>query len=661
MKNETAPAPSPTSPPPGDDRYIGTTLASRYQIVRKLAEGAQARVYIARHTRIGRHVAVKVLLPALATDRDLVNRFLNEGRAVGTLGHPNIVEFIDMGVAPDGLPYLVMEMLEGASLAYEISRAGPFNPGRAAYIGAQIASAVSLANQRGIVHRDLKPENVFLAESGERPDHVKVLDFGISKIAGAGTFMGSAQARVLGTPGFMAPEQLENPSNVDARADVYSLGATLYDMLTGAPPYAEVDFLKLLRAIATEKPRRLDELRSGLPPGLVAVVERAMSKSPADRFQTMFDFEQALLPFVVEPLRRKSEPAPSPRPTFSRRPPSMLLIEGLPSRELPAASKAPLAAPKAPLAAPKAPGLPPARSAPARPAAISAVASRALLAKANKAAVRVSDVTPRLARPNPPPPRKPKPAPGAGAYWLHALVVAAVTAGGGIAALRWASAPRAVPIRSIGLSLAPPTQAPLQAKASLEPPAPPESQAAPRPELPATAPKAAAAPEGRPADEPSPPAPPPPKARLASHARGRSQPRWAPTTPNAPSAADPSAPANPAETAPPAAPTTNAPAIATATNALATATGAPATATGAPANAAAAGAPTNATGAPANAAAANAPANATGAPANAAATNAPANAVSAGAPARAAPRAAGDCDPPYYYEGAKKLSKPGCL
>ncbi len=307
MKEHAFPLPEA----PGADRYVGATFAGRYQIVRKLAEGAQARVYVARHALIGRSVAVKMLLPVLATDRALVERFLNEGRAAGTLGHPNIVDFLDMGVAPDGSPYLVMELLEGRSLAHEIYRAGPFEVGRAVYIATQIASAVALANQRGIVHRDLKPDNVFLTERAERPDHVKVLDFGISKIAGA-AFVATSKGQFLGTPGFMAPEQLEDPGGVDQRADVYGLGATLYQMLAGAPPFVGVDFPRVLRSIAEESPRPLAEARDDLPPSLVDAVECAMSKSPGDRYQTMGEFERALSPYAVEPTRRASKPAPRP-------------------------------------------------------------------------------------------------------------------------------------------------------------------------------------------------------------------------------------------------------------------------------------------------------------------------------------------------------------
>jgi serine/threonine-protein kinase len=321
MKDETfAPL---IEPPPEEDPYVGTTFALRYKILRKLGEGSQARVYVAQHLIIGRYVAVKMLLPILASDRALVKRFLNEGRAAGTLGHANVVEVLDLGFAPDGCPYLVMELLEGVTLERELARAGRFEVGRAAYVASQIAAGVSLANQRGIVHRDLKPANVFLIDHGGRPDHVKVFDFGVSKVAGpSSTLVATAKGQFLGTPGFMAPEQIDDPSGVDPRADVYGLGAILYTMLSGAAPFAGVEFPRVLRSIAEEKPPGLRELRDDVPPGLVAAVERAMSKAPSERHQTMAELEEELQPFVVESARRKTNPTTLPPPGALSRPPS---------------------------------------------------------------------------------------------------------------------------------------------------------------------------------------------------------------------------------------------------------------------------------------------------------------------------------------------------
>jgi len=288
------------------DPYIGTTFGGRYEIVSKIAEGSQGRVYVARHLLIERLVAIKVLFLTLASENALVSRFLNEGRAAGTLGHPNIVECVDMGYATDGAPYLVMELLAGQTLAQGIDTLGPFLHGRAAYIAMQIASALGAAHERGIVHRDLKPENVFLVDHSTRPDHVKILDFGISKFASEGTRVQTSKGQFLGTPGFMAPEQIDDPASVDARADVYALGATLYHMLAGEPPFANIDFPKVLRFISEEEPRPLAEMRPDLPPSVIEIVERAMSKSRDTRYQTMAELEEALAPHALEPVRRRA-------------------------------------------------------------------------------------------------------------------------------------------------------------------------------------------------------------------------------------------------------------------------------------------------------------------------------------------------------------------
>jgi TonB family protein len=315
----------------GDDPYVGHIFAQRYRIHSKIGEGAQARVYVGRHLIIKRQVAIKVLLPALGADRTLVDRFLNEGRAAGTLGHPNIVESLDMGRAQDGAPFLVMELLQGKTLAEDIGH--PFLVGRAAYIASQVAGAVAAANARGIVHRDLKPENVFLIERGGKPDHVKVLDFGISKFHQGKLRVTTLKGQVLGTPDYMAPEQIESPEDVDARVDVYALGAMLYAMLAGEAPFALVEFPKVLRVICEGPARPITELRPELPARMVEIIERAMSMDRALRFQSMTEFEEALEPFVLEP--RKSSPRSSSQVSPAKEP----------AASAPAASAAPPAEP----------------------------------------------------------------------------------------------------------------------------------------------------------------------------------------------------------------------------------------------------------------------------------------------------------------------------
>jgi serine/threonine protein kinase len=293
-----SPVPKPDSSDTStkSDDLVGTILHERYQILRLLNEGGMAKIYLAKHTVLGREVAIKVLKGGCADDADVVQRFINEGRAAGTLGHPNIVECTDIGTTPDGKPYLVLELLVGHSLADEIIRTGPLAIGRAAKIAARIADALATAHVSGIVHRDLKSDNVFLSRKRGVVDWVKVLDFGVSKFHydSVGTQKGS----MLGTPDFMAPEQVVDAGAVDLRADIYALGVILYEMLAGRRPFQGIAFPMVLYAIAHEPPPSLESFRKDIPPPLLELVAKAMSKRPEDRQSSMFELVTGLEPFA---------------------------------------------------------------------------------------------------------------------------------------------------------------------------------------------------------------------------------------------------------------------------------------------------------------------------------------------------------------------------
>lgn len=278
------------------DDLVGTILNERYLILRLLNEGGMAKIYVAKHTVLGREVAIKVLKGSCADDTDVVQRFINEGRAAGTLGHPNIVECTDIGTTTDGKPYLVLELLVGHSLADEIVRFGPLAIGRAAKIASRIADALATAHISGIVHRDLKSDNVFLSRKRGVLDWVKVLDFGVSKFDSdpAGTQKGS----MLGTPDFMAPEQVVDARTVDLRADVYALGVILYEMLAGRRPFHGIGFPMVLYAIAHEPPPDLESIRKDIPSELLAIIVKAMSKRPEDRHASMFEVLAELEPYA---------------------------------------------------------------------------------------------------------------------------------------------------------------------------------------------------------------------------------------------------------------------------------------------------------------------------------------------------------------------------
>lgn len=329
-----------TAPPPFRDPLFkpGEVLDARYRVDKVIGEGGMGTVYLAEHVLIRRRVAVKVLHPEFATDAEVIERFMNEARAAGTLGHPNIVESTDMGFARDSLPYIVFEYLEGSPLSDEVYRLRGLPVRRALRIAHQIASALETAHAAGIVHRDLKSDNVFLTHRDEVADHVKVIDFGISRFTEAEQGSGR-RAQVMGTPEFMAPEQMTSPEAVDHRADIYALGVVLYEMLAGRTPFLnDNDVDKLVHQILLELPPAIPD-RPEIPPGLSALIyERLLAKDPAKRFQTMKDVKAALEAFwgasrrdsqPIEPIVIEPPPSPVPAeaialPRPPRRRPSIL-------------------------------------------------------------------------------------------------------------------------------------------------------------------------------------------------------------------------------------------------------------------------------------------------------------------------------------------------
>ncbi len=273
---------------------LGQLLGERYRIVGEIGKGGMATVYVAEHLLIGRLVAIKVLHPQFAENAECVRRFMAEGRTVGTLGHPNIVESTDMGFTANGAPFIVLELLEGSNLEDEIQRCGKLAIARAVHIALQIASALAAAHAKGIIHRDLKTPNIFLIDPGGR-DHVKVLDFGISK------FMETAgqtqRGMLFGTPGFMSPEQVSDPAAVDRRTDVYALGVCLYEMVGGKLPFDQTKFPLIFAKILTEEPAPIEKLRPDLPHELGEIIRKAMAKSLDARTPSMEEFARALFSF----------------------------------------------------------------------------------------------------------------------------------------------------------------------------------------------------------------------------------------------------------------------------------------------------------------------------------------------------------------------------
>jgi serine/threonine-protein kinase len=247
-----------------------------YTIRALLGEGGMGAVFLGEHRFLGTRVAIKVLHGTYANNPEVSQRFFQEAKASIEIGHPNIIKILDFGQSSDGALYLVMELLEGASLGQTIAQRGPLDEGQAAQIGGEIAAGLAVAHAKGIVHRDLKPDNVFLTNTGA----VKILDFGIAKVASSG---GSTKSgAVLGTPQFMAPEQARGAKLVGPHTDVYALGAILFFMVTGRPPFAGEEIAELLTSALFEAAPRPGTMVK-LSEAMDALIVQCLAKEPAER------------------------------------------------------------------------------------------------------------------------------------------------------------------------------------------------------------------------------------------------------------------------------------------------------------------------------------------------------------------------------------------
>jgi eukaryotic-like serine/threonine-protein kinase len=280
------------------DSLIGTVLAGRYEVVRRIGEGGMGAVYEAKHALIGKRVAVKVLLEKFHAKSDFVARLLQEARLASSIGHQNIVDVTDFGTTEDGRSFVVMEFLDGESLADLERREAPLPIERSLRIARQAASALGAAHAKGIFHRDVKPENLYLVRRGDA-DFVKVVDFGISKAVKPGGDDGAEAYRLthtgllLGTPLYMSPEQARGDEDLDHRADIWALGVLLYECLTGEVPFRANNYLQIISQVLTHEPLSPSRLRPelGIPDAIDAVVMRAMEKDRARRYQTMAELE----------------------------------------------------------------------------------------------------------------------------------------------------------------------------------------------------------------------------------------------------------------------------------------------------------------------------------------------------------------------------------
>jgi len=280
---------------------VGTILNNTYRVERLLGEGGMGAVYEVSHQRIRRRFALKVLRAEISRNAEAVARFRREAEVTSGLGHPGIVEVTDFDVSKDGQHYLVMELLEGESLEQAMER--PMRLGVVVEILEQVASALQAAHEAGVVHRDLKPQNIMLARRGDQRQ-AKILDFGISKILGVQTDL-TRTGVMLGTPFYMSPEQAsEQSASADPRADIFSLGAIVYKMLVGRPPFAGTSLAAIVHKVVYEAPPDMRELRPDLPEAVVRAVERALSKNPAERQSSAVELARELAAGATDALDR---------------------------------------------------------------------------------------------------------------------------------------------------------------------------------------------------------------------------------------------------------------------------------------------------------------------------------------------------------------------
>jgi hypothetical protein len=302
VKGENIPEAEDTLPP-------GTELG-RYQITRLMGRGGMGSVYEGIHRDLKKRVAIKTLHPAVAATPGARARFLREGEAASRIRHPNVVDVTDVGTE-NGIAYLVMEFLEGEDLSSLLGRVGALPFAESVDLMLPVFAAISVAHDEGVIHRDLKPENIFLARERHGRPEPKVLDFGISKLSsnGGNTLALTGTGASMGTPYYIAPEQVRSAAGVDARSDQYALGAILYECVTGQRAHRGETIYEVIRSVGEGSfiPPRVH--RPDIPPELEKAILRGMGLEPAQRFSSVRAFGRAILPLATSAARAKWAPA----------------------------------------------------------------------------------------------------------------------------------------------------------------------------------------------------------------------------------------------------------------------------------------------------------------------------------------------------------------
>jgi serine/threonine protein kinase len=289
---------SPLRPKAGGDPLVGRVIADRYLVLALLGEGGMGRVYLGEHVKMNRQCAIKVMSPTLVNDAESLQRFAREASNAARILHPNVAAVFDYGES-DKIIYLVMEYVDGESLSAILAREGALEPRRAIDLARQIADGLHAAHELGIVHRDLKPDNVIIAHSRSGKEIPKVVDFGIAKaLTEAPQDALTRSGLVIGTPEYMSPEQLLGDP-VDARADIYSLGCILYQMLTGTPAFSADTREQMIRRRLHEAPPHLREVLPDLPSRLDTLIVHMLARSPSDRLASAAEARDQLDPALA--------------------------------------------------------------------------------------------------------------------------------------------------------------------------------------------------------------------------------------------------------------------------------------------------------------------------------------------------------------------------
>jgi len=307
---------------------VGSTLSGRYQVTRKIGQGGMGAVYEAKHTAIGGRFAVKVLLDKYAKRDAIVARLKQEAQLATSLDHEHIIRVTDFGSTDDGRTFVVMEFLEGESLAERLARESKMSEQAILRLASQAASALGAAHAKGIVHRDIKPENLFLIKRKDQ-DFVKVVDFGISKNLRASDEQEdqprlTQTGMVLGTPLYMSPEQARGDEDLDHRVDIYALGVIMYEAATGRVPFAGTNYLSVISQVLNDEPKPVREIRPELSDEFEAIVARTMAKKRDDRYpnaQALLEDINALLDDPTHSTERARITSPKrrlPRPKIPK-------------------------------------------------------------------------------------------------------------------------------------------------------------------------------------------------------------------------------------------------------------------------------------------------------------------------------------------------------